>query len=137
MKRVLVFGTFDPLHEGHVDFFRQARALGDYLTVVVARDAVIERQKKHLPFQVESQRLQTVQAVSYVDEAVLGDEDPASYDLLERLTFDVLALGYDQRPDESMVREVLVERGKENVEVVRCQPYKPDQFKSSFMRTAS
>lgn len=35
MIKVLVFGTFDGLHERHIDFFRQAKACGDHLTVIV------------------------------------------------------------------------------------------------------
>ena len=38
MKRVLVMGTFDLTHAGHFDLFRQAKALGDHLTVGVAHD---------------------------------------------------------------------------------------------------
>ena len=41
MKKVLVFGTFDGLHEGHKDFLRQAKQYGDHLTVVVGRDSTV------------------------------------------------------------------------------------------------
>ena len=40
-KTVLVFGTFDGLHEGHQFFLKKARALGDRLVVVVARDVSV------------------------------------------------------------------------------------------------
>ena len=46
MKKVMVFGTFDGLHEGHLDFFRQAREYGDYLIVAVARDVNVKKIKK-------------------------------------------------------------------------------------------
>ena len=47
MRRVMVFGSFDPLHDGHRSLFRQARKHGDELVVVVARDVNIARLKGH------------------------------------------------------------------------------------------
>ena len=35
MKRVICFGTFDHLHPGHLNYFQQAKELGDYLIVVI------------------------------------------------------------------------------------------------------
>src|SRR3989344_5946032 len=47
MVRIMIFGTFDMLHEGHLDFFRQARSLaaGPHLIVSIARDASVARVK--------------------------------------------------------------------------------------------
>ena len=41
----MLFGTFDGLHEGHFDLFRQAKKYGDYLVVVVARDVNVKKIK--------------------------------------------------------------------------------------------
>lgn len=46
VKRVLSFGVFDLLHNGHLNLLEQARGLGDYLIVVVARDSFVRVVKK-------------------------------------------------------------------------------------------
>ena len=38
MKRVITYGTFDLLHYGHINLLRRAKALGDYLIVVLSSD---------------------------------------------------------------------------------------------------
>ena len=134
MKRVLVFGSFDPLHEGHKYLFREAKKLGDELLVIVSRDNDIQTQKKRDSFQSEQERLAAVASDPSVDKALLGDEDPRSYALLTSLSFDVLAVGYDQRPDDATIQSILRQVGKPDVTVVRLQPFKPDQYKSSFFR---
>lgn len=134
-KRVLVFGAFDPLHEGHRQLFSQAKQLGDTLVVVISRDTDIEEQKGRVPYLSEEIRLQQVQNEPNVDKAYLGDEDPSTYSLLRTLDFDVLAVGYDQRPDDISIQKILRDIGKENVRVVRLEAFKPDQYKSSFFRT--
>ena len=75
MTRVMVFGTFDMLHEGHEDFFRQARAVArePYLIVSVARDEAGARVKGARPERGERERLGVVAAHPLVDTAVLGD----------------------------------------------------------------
>ena len=49
MKLVLVTGGFDPLHSGHIDYFREAKKLGDKLVVGVNSDDWLTR-KKGRPF---------------------------------------------------------------------------------------
>lgn len=133
--RVLLFGTFDPLHDGHRDLFRQAAALGSHLRVVVARDATIESQKGRKASLREDERLAAVMREKYVDEAVLGDKDPASYMLLTKVPFDILVLGYDQRPSDAEVRAILDRLGYGNIRVVRLKPYREDVYKSTFLRS--
>ena len=47
MVKVLVFGSFDLLHEGHKHFFNEAKKLGNTLYVVVAKDSSIKSFKGH------------------------------------------------------------------------------------------
>jgi len=46
----------------------------------------------------------------------------------------VVALGYDQKPRDAVVRKELDSRSKEHVKVVRLKPYKPHIYKSSLLR---
>ena len=68
----MVFGTFDGLHFGHHNFFRQARKYGDYLIVVVARDKTVKKVKKHLPRLKEKQRLVALKNCELANKAALG-----------------------------------------------------------------
>jgi cytidyltransferase-like protein len=68
----MIFGTFDHLHPGHLDFFTQAKTYGDYLIVVVARDINVKKIKGHNPDKNENVRLREVHAVKPVDKAVLS-----------------------------------------------------------------
>lgn len=131
--RVIAFGTFDQLHPGHQHFFRQAKALGSKLVVVVARDSWIRESKKREPREREEVRRERVAERPEVNAALLGDEWPCDdpYRLLSMLEFDVVALGYDQEPANEVVRRELNQRGKEQVKVVRLRPFKPECFKSS------
>lgn len=134
MKRVLVFGSFDPLHKGHLNFFEQARALGNHLTVVIAHDAALRASKKRETFQSGKERLAAVSSVAVVDRALIGSEQARSYNLLSELDFDVIALGYDQKPSDEAVKAELKKRGKSNVEIVRLKAYKPEKYKSTLIR---
>lgn len=129
MKKVMVFGTFDGLHEGHLDFFRQAREFGDYLIAVVARDKNVEMLKKHLPKKSENERLRDLQNYELADQVLLGKEDDP-YKLIEELKPDVICLGYDQRYFADNLEMELRKKGLK-IKIHRLKPYKPDQFHSS------
>lgn len=100
MVRVMATGVFDLLHVGHLHYLRKARALGDELVVIIARDARV-REMKHEPVVAEEQRREMVEALKPVDRALLGDEEDI-YRSVERVRPDVIALGWDQEfdPDE-------------------------------------
>ncbi|MCI0479139.1 FAD synthase [Candidatus Uhrbacteria bacterium] len=131
---VMCFGTFDCLHPGHEDYFRQAHDHGDRLVVVVARDATVVDVKGDLPSMGEDERLGAVREHPLVDEALLGNLDD-KFRVIEEIQPDIICLGYDQESFTDMLDVELTRRGLA-VNVVRCQPYFPDTFKSSLLRGA-
>lgn len=111
MKRVVVFGTFDLIHPGHIAFLNAARKLGDELVVVVTRDARVRAEKGRAPLFNQKERLAIVQAIRSVDCAVLG-EPPGKWSLLARLRPKVVAIGHDQSAskDKTTYRIVRIKR---------------------------
>lgn len=69
MKVVIVTGGFDPLHSGHVEYFKAARALGDMLIVGLNSDDWLQR-KKGRPFMHIYEREQIVSSLRVVDRVV-------------------------------------------------------------------
>jgi FAD synthetase len=131
MIRVLAFGAFDPLHEGHKDFLRQAKELGDHLTVVVAHDSAIRANKQREPHHTEEERIAVVQALPGVDRAIVGRKTADRYHVLGEIDFDVLAMGYNQKPSDEEVQAALREKGKYDVKLVRLKPYQPENYPST------
>ena len=128
LKRVVCAGTFDHLHPGHINFLKQAKALGDELIVIVARDENVQRLKGLNP-EHEDYRKVTLERTGIPDAVILGylDKDPLS--ILKKLSPDIVALGYDQRVTEDDIKAVLPD-----CKVVRLKPFCPEKFKSSFYR---
>lgn len=131
MKKAIVFGTFDVLHPGHLDFFRQAKKNGDFLVAVVGRDSTVKKIKGKKPANSEHKRLVEVYQVPEVDLAILGDkEDP--YKIIEEQKPDVICLGYDQNSYTKNLKDELNKRGVK-AEIIRLKPYNEHKYKSSKM----
>ncbi len=129
--RVLVFGTFDRLHPGHLDFFRQAKALGTHLIVGVGRDTVVHRIKGKLPRNNETARKNAVENCGLTNEVLLLSENPAErFSWIKRINPDVIALGYDQAAFTETLSDDLVRHGIQ-CSIVRLKPYRPETYKSS------
>ncbi|MBN2112351.1 FAD synthase [Candidatus Woesearchaeota archaeon] len=125
----MVFGTFDILHKGHLDFFRQAKRHGDFLVAVVGRDKTVEKIKGRKPVNNEHQRLLEVYHVPEVDFAALGEKDDP-YRIIEEQKPDVICLGYDQNSYTKNLEKELKKR-KIKAEIVRLKPYEEHKYKSS------
>lgn len=135
MKKIaMCFGTFDGLHQGHEDYFRQAKDLADELVVIVARDTTVVDVKGNLPSVNEQDRLFAVQEHPFVDDARLGYEDD-KYRVIEEIKPDFICLGYDQETFTENLDAELARRGL-SAAIVRCQPYYPETYKSSLLRGA-
>lgn len=72
-KIVLVTGGFDPLHSGHIEYFKAARALGDILVVGVNSDAWLTR-KKGSPFMPLLERTAIIRELACVDFVIDFDD---------------------------------------------------------------
>jgi len=98
MRKVLVGGTFNLVHPGHIFFLEKAKEKGDYLVVVVANDKTVLRRKGFLLMKAEARR-KMLESLSVVDKAVVGDgKDFLKVVRKERP--DVIVLGYDQELGE-------------------------------------
>lgn len=132
MTKVMCFGTFDILHEGHRFYITQAKRLGDYLVVVVARDGTVSEVKQQPPLNDENARVRNLQQLGIADKVVLGNSGD-KLKVVEDEKPGIICLGYDQTFFTENVKERLRQRGL-NVEVVRLPAFKPEVYKSSLIR---
>lgn len=130
LGRVVVFGIFDGVHEGHRDFLRQAREYGDKLIVIVGRDKISEQLKHKKPNYSENERLKFIEGEPLVDRVVLGDAELSTYKMLEELNPDVVCLGYDQQELGKDLEKWMKENKKE-IPIYHLKPHKPDTHHSS------
>ncbi len=133
MIKVLVFGTFDGLHNGHLNFFEQAKEFGDYLVVVVGRDSTVQRIKKRFPKMNENERLDAVQKAPFVDYARLGNENVSPYLSVKEVNPDVICLGYDQVDFTEKLASAIKEMGLGHIKIHRLKPFHPEKYKSSLL----
>ena len=74
-NKVLIFGSFDLLHPGHISLFKDAKKLGDHLTVVVARNSTIQKVKGHKPKYDENDRLEHVKELGGDEVEIFMDSE--------------------------------------------------------------
>ena len=129
MTKVIVFGTFDVIHDGHLDMFRQAREYGDFLIIVVARDLTVCEVKGREPKFDENTRLKQVEDLKIADKVRLGCVED-KYQAIAEEQPDIVALGYDQRAFVDKLADVV----DEHVQIVRLSPFMPEVYKSSKMK---
>lgn len=95
MKKVITYGTYDLLHEGHINLLRRAKALGDYLIVGVTNDSFDrERGKLNVRNNV-LERVEAVKATGIVDEVIIEDYVGQKIDDVLKYDVDIFAIGSD------------------------------------------
>ena len=101
-KIILTSGFFDPLHVGHVELFKLAKALGDKLIVVVNNDGQVFMKRGKKPFMNQEQRKELIESIKYVDEVFISVDtrDTTLVETLKLLKPDVFAKGGDRFANE-------------------------------------
>ncbi|MBO7306862.1 MAG: Gfo/Idh/MocA family oxidoreductase [Alistipes sp.] len=95
MKKVITYGTYDLLHEGHINLLRRAKALGDYLIVGVTNDSFDrERGKLNVRNNV-LERVEAVKATGLVDQVIIEDYMGQKIDDILKYDVDIFAIGSD------------------------------------------
>jgi cytidyltransferase-like protein len=85
MKIMILSGYFDPIHDGHIEYFEKSKKLGDKLIVILNNDAQATL-KKGKPFMEEKVRKKIVESIKYVDEVILSiDKDRSVCKTLEKI----------------------------------------------------
>jgi FAD synthetase len=135
LKKVMAFGTFDAFHAGHENYLRQAKELGDYLMVIIARDDTVKKIKGNRPLHAERQRLASVKASGIADKVILGYHGD-KYKVIHKYRPDIIALGYDQFVFTQRLKKTLIDI-KLDATVVRLTPYFPQIYKSSLIKKAA
>lgn len=103
MKRVFVSGCYDILHAGHVQFFNEAKALGDHLTVCFASDNVLWTHKKRRSSIPQEHKLALLQSLAMIDSVVMGENLELGLDFQDhflQLRPDILAVTDDDQYGE-------------------------------------
>ena len=132
--RVMVFGTFDLLHYGHVRLLNNSKKIGGRdaeLTVVVARDSSVTNIKKNPPIFNEEQRRILISELKAVDRAILGHEGPDKLKIIEEYQPHFIVLGYDQRIEIEDLKKKLKERGMPDVQILRLEKFGDPDYNSS------
>lgn len=105
MKKVITYGTYDLLHEGHINLLRRAKALGDYLIVGVTSDSFDRGRGKLNVRNNVLERVEAVRATGYADEVVIEDYVGQKIDDIQRYGVDIFAIGSDWEGKFDYLRE--------------------------------
>ena len=118
IKVVLVGGVFDVIHPGHIHTLKAAKQHGDVLVVVVARTSTAAKLKKGRKiYHDEDLRKELVSSLAFVDLAIIGSQ-VSLYDSVERVSPDIIALGYDQIHSEKEISQNCKDRNL-SVRIIR------------------
>ena len=93
--RVITYGTYDLLHQGHLNLLKRAKELGDYLIVGVTSDSFdLKRGKLNVRNNV-LERVEAVKATGYADEVIIEDYLGQKIDDIQKYDIDIFAIGSD------------------------------------------
>lgn len=125
MKKVFVSGCYDIIHGGHIEFFSQARAMGDYLIVSFAGDNSLRIHKNRKSSLPVPHKKRLLESLSMVDEVVVGDDEILGLDFTShflRLKPDMLIVTEDDKYG-AQKRELCAQVGAEYVILPKTLDY--------------
>ena len=128
MKKIFVSGCYDILHAGHVQFFNEAKALGDHLTVCFASDKVLWKHKKRHSSIPQEHKKALIESLEMVDDVVVGNNMEMGLDFKDhflRLKPNVLAVTEDDMYAERK-RQLCAQTGSQYIVLPKTPPkFKP------------
>ena len=95
MTKVITYGTYDLLHQGHINLLRRAKELGDYLIVGVTSDSFDRGRGKLNVRNNVLERVEAVKATGYADEVIIEDYLGQKIDDIQKYDVDIFDIGSD------------------------------------------
>ncbi|BCU76897.1 adenylyltransferase/cytidyltransferase family protein [Luteolibacter sp. LG18] len=136
MKKVFVSGCYDIVHAGHLQFFEEARALGDHLTVSFASEEVLWIHKRRRPSIPDEHKKALLEGLRTVDEVVIGNGHDEGIDFREdflRIRPDFLVVTEDDKY-APLKRAICAEVGAEYIVLPKTPPKFTPVSTSSIVR---
>lgn len=109
MKRVITYGTFDLLHYGHINLLKRAKALGDYLIVVVSSDEFNWNEKHKKTYFSYEERKALLESIRYVDLVIPEENWQQKRSDMHEYHVDTFVMGDDWKGKFDFLKEEGVE----------------------------
>ncbi len=93
--KVITYGTFDLLHQGHINLLRRAKELGDYLIVGVTNDNFDRERGKLNVCNNVLERVEAVRQTGFADEIIIEEYVGQKIDDIQKYNVDIFAIGSD------------------------------------------
>ena len=131
MSKILTFGVFDYFHLGHLRLFKQCKEYADYLIVAVQNEEFILKYKPSARILYSTaERAEILEALRIVDKVCIYDT--VGIQALERIDFDILALGEDHRGDRfDEIENWCYKNGKKVVRLKRTKGISSSDIKNN------
>lgn len=105
MRKVITYGTYDLLHQGHINLLRRAKALGDYLIVGVTADSFDRDRGKLNVRNNVLERVEAVKATGLADEVIIEEYVGQKIDDIQKYNADIFAIGSDWKGKFDYLKE--------------------------------
>ena len=128
-KKVFTAGVYDLLHKGHVELYRRAKGLGDYLIVAVQdSDFILKYKPTAKILNSTEDRKYMIKSIRYVDEVITYEDVD---EIVKQIDFDVFVTGPDQC-HEGFQRAIrwCEEHGKEHIILARTNGVSSSELKA-------
>ena len=119
--KVITYGTYDLLHQGHINLLRRAKELGDYLIVGVTSDSFDRGRGKLNVRNNVLERVAAVKATGYADEIIIEDYVGQKIDDIQKYNVDMPIISgvneilFDGKSVKDGIRDLMIrERRREN-----------------------
>lgn len=131
-SKVLIFGTFDVLHPGHLSLINFAAKYG-IITVALTPDVMCKKYKGTDVVHKFRERARRLQGLTYVKEVIAADSTPNSYKIIDKVKPDIIVLGHDQTTLKPNIIRRLDELHSA-ASIVEAPSYRAEIYKSSKFR---
>jgi cytidyltransferase-like protein len=136
-NKVMLFGSFDILHNGHFFLFKKAHKYGD-LIIVVAQDNIIKKTKGKKPHKEINERIGDLEKYFIQNKKemntpilLIGDNENEKWSAIKKYKPSIVVVGYDQKDLKEALKKI---QKIYKFKIVQISSFKPNVYKSSILR---